>query len=389
MSAGVVQPNRRKPGAAAVVGIVGGGQLARMTHQAAIGLGVDVVVLTPEADDAAVLAGAHHLRGTPTDAAALRALARSCDVVTLDHELVPRHHLEALVDEGYSVRPGPATLALAQDKALARRHLAAAGYPVPAHEVVDAGDLRAVTRFAEVHGWPIVCKWPTGGYDGHGVMMVHSTDELPSDVPATASSWLLEERVPIVAELAVLVARRPSGWYVTYPLIETTQHDGVCRELVMPAVVGPDLEQQAVSLAVSIANGIDAVGILAVELFVADDGRLIVNELATRPHNSGHATLDGTATSQFENHVRAVLDWPLGDTSLLRGAAAMVNVLGGAEPFEPSRVPAALTDPSVHVHLYGKTWRQGRKLGHVTALGETTDDALRSARAGAQALVGP
>jgi 5-(carboxyamino)imidazole ribonucleotide synthase len=390
MSAPLLRPNRARSHASAVVGVVGGGQLARMTHQAAIGLGVDVVVLTPDADDAAVAAGAHHLAGRPDDFDALLALGRACDVVTLDHELVARTHLEALVDAGHVVRPGPATLALAQDKALARRQLAAAGFPVPVHQVIDAGDTEAVASFAAMHGWPIVCKWPTGGYDGRGVVVVHSLDDLPAVVsePAAPTEWLLEECVPIATELAVLVARRPSGWLATYPLIETTQVDGICRELVMPAVVPPALEDEARDLAVSLADGIDAVGILAVELFVTGDGRLLVNELATRPHNSGHATLDGSATSQFENHLRAVLDWPLGDTSLRGGAAAMVNLLGGAQPLDVSLAPAALADPSVHLHLYGKAWRPGRKLGHVTALGDTTDEALRSARAAANALAG-
>ena len=179
----------------------------------------------------------------------------------------------------------------------------------------------------------------------------------------------------------MLVARRPSGWYVTYPLIETTQVDGTCRELVMPAIVAPDLEERATALAVSIADGIDAVGILAVELFVTDDGSLLVNEIATRPHNSGHATLDGAATSQFENHLRAVLDWPLGDTS----PAGRSRRHGQPASVAPGRsisrrVADVLVDPSVHLHLYGKTWRPGRKLGHVTAVADTTEEALQSAR---------
>ena len=369
----------------AVVGIVGGGQLARMTHQAAIGLGVEVVVLTPGADDPAVSAGARHLPGDPDDLGALRALADTCDVVTLDHELVPRQHLQALIDAGHQVRPGPATLALAQDKGLARRHLADAGFPVPAFTEVPAGDVDAVAAYAAEHGWPVVLKWPTGGYDGRGVLVVEAAADLP-DPGAGDGRWLLEEHVALAAELAVLVARRPSGWSVTYPLVETTQVDGTCRELVIPAVVAPELEARALALARSIADGIDAVGILAVELFVADDGRLLVNELATRPHNSGHATIEGSATSQFENHLRAVLDWPLGDTAMRGPAAAMVNLLGPDHALDARQVPAALADPRVHVHLYGKAWRPGRKLGHVTALGDTTDDALDAARAGAAAL---
>ena len=367
----------------AVVGVVGGGQLARMTHQAAIGLGVELVVLTPGGGDPAVHAGARAVLGTPDRLDHLEALAEGCDVITLDHELVPVDHLRALVEAGHRVRPGPGTLELAQDKGTARQVLAEAGFPTPAFAVVSAGDVAAVDAFAADHGWPVVIKDRTGGYDGRGVHVVAdlcALDEVPR-----GDGWVVEEHLELAQELAVLVVRRPDGRHATYPLVETTQRDGTCAELVLPAVVAPELEDEAIALATALADHLDAVGVLAVELFVVADGRLLVNEVAPRPHNSGHATIDAAATSQFENHLRAVLDLPLGDTSV-PVPAAMVNLLGGDAPPALDRLPDALADPRVHVHLYAKAWRPGRKLGHVTALAPTTGEALDAARAAAEIL---
>lgn len=371
--------------ASAVVGMVGGGQLARMTQQAAIGLGVELVVLDPDPDAPAVVAGATHLAGRPDDTDALAELAARCDVVTLDHELVPLAALEALVDAGHAVRPGPAALELAQDKARARQRFSEEGLEVPAFEVVAGGDTAGVERFAQRHGWPVVVKAPTGGYDGRGVHVAHGPADL--DGAPRTERWLLEEHVQMATELAVLVARRPSGPLVVYPPVRTTQIDGICVELVMPADIAAEVADAAVRLATEIAERNDVSGILAVEMFCATDGRLLINEVATRPHNSGHATIDAAATSQFENHLRAVLDWPLGDTSLGGRSAAMVNLLGPADPLDLARVPLALADPSVHLHLYGKAWRPGRKLGHITALAESVPAAVASARAAGELLV--
>ncbi len=363
----------------AVVGMIGGGQLARMTHQAAIGLGVELVVLTPSPDDPAVAAGASHVVGDGSDLASLRRLAERCDVVTLDHELVDRRHLEDLAAAGHLIRPGVGALELAQDKATARRVFAAGGYPVPRFTVVAAGDLGVVDEFAEEVGWPLVLKAPTGGYDGRGVQIVHDRSELPEARPD--ERWLLEARVSIAHELAVVIARRPMDrGLVVYPVVETTQIDGICHELAMPAPIPTELSERAVELATSLAQEIDAVGIIAVELFVTDEGRLLVNEIATRPHNSGHATIDATVTSQFENHLRAVLNWPLGDTHMNTPAAATVNILGGPDPFDPTRIVHAMVHPSVRLHLYGKPWRPGRKLGHLTAVGPDVPHALGTAR---------
>lgn len=379
------------PPATARVGMVGGGQLARMTHQAAVDLGISLEILAQSATDPAVLAGARHVLGPPGSLDALRSLADRCDVVTFDHELVPTEYLEALQAAGYAVRPRAEAFRLAQDKLLARRALDQAGFAVPPHRPVEGGDLDAVKSFADRWGWPIVIKSCRGGYDGRGVHLVHDLDDsrdlLASNPPG---GWLVEAHVPIACELAVLVARSPSGETAAYPVVETHQQDGMCRELVMPARVPDDVADAATRLATSVADGIDATGILAVELFLTPAGDLIVNELALRPHNSGHATIEATVTSQFQNHLRGILDWPLGSTEMVAPAAATVNVLGPPSGDDPARhLAAALSVPGARVHLYAKHARPGRKLGHVTALGADQAEALDTARAAARLLLGP
>ncbi len=374
----------------AVVGMVGGGQLARMTQQVAIGLGIELQVLTPHDWDPAVLAGARFVPGDPADLEALFTLAKGCDVVTFDHEHVPNAHLRALVESGHVVHPEPSTKLLAQDKSIARRVLGDAGFAVPAHMDVAAGDTEATIRFGEANGWPLVVKTPRGGYDGRGVHVVASpTDLLDQAGSLSYDRWLVEAHVDIAVELAVLVARRPGGQSVIYPAVETVQRDGTCRELVMPARVSEAVAARAEELAAAVAERIGATGVLAVELFVTTGGDLVVNELAARPHNSGHATIEAATTSQFENHLRAVLDWPLGAPTLVAPAAATVNLLGPPHPIDLARtVPHALADPAVHLHLYGKAYAPGRKLGHVTVLADDPDTALRGARSAADTVLG-
>jgi 5-(carboxyamino)imidazole ribonucleotide synthase len=371
--------------------MVGGGQLARMAQQAAIGLGIELQVLTAHDGDPAVLAGARFVPGDPSDLDALLGLAKGSDVITFDHEHVPNGHLQALVDAGYTVRPEPSAKLMAQDKSVARQVLGDAGFAVPPYADVAAGDLDAAVRFGDANGWPIMVKAPRGGYDGRGVHLVASADDLVGNQGlASYDRWLLEAHVDIAVELAVLVARRPGGQAVTYPVVETVQRDGICHELVMPARVGGDLAARAAATAAAIAEHIGATGILAVELFVTTGGDLVVNELAARPHNSGHATIEGSVTSQFENHLRAVLVWPLGAPTLVAPAAATVNLLGPTEPVDLARTARrALEDPTVHLHLYGKTYAPGRKLGHVTVLGDDAGAAMDAARAAARAILVP
>ncbi|MFL6240006.1 MAG: 5-(carboxyamino)imidazole ribonucleotide synthase [Actinomycetes bacterium] len=354
-----------------VVGMVGAGQLARMTQAAAIALDVNFRVLADGADDSAALVTPDTTVGDYRSFDDLRRFAADCDVVTFDHEHVPTEHLEALEAGGVAVRPGSRALVHAQDKRVMRERLAEFGIPTPQW----SADPDALPR-------PYVAKAVRGGYDGRGVWFVGPGDELP------ATDILVEERVPIVRELAVQVARRPSGETKTWPVVETVQSDGICVEVLAPA---PDLakvvERAAADIAVRIATELDVIGVLAVELFETPDG-LLVNELAMRPHNSGHWSIDGAVTSQFEQHVRAVLDWPLGDTSTLAPVSVMVNVLGGASTDLFAALPVVLADPTVRVQLYGKATRPGRKLGHVTVVGDDLGDVRARARAAAERLRG-
>ncbi len=370
-------------GTSARVGMVGAGQLARMTQRAAIDLGVALTVLAEDADAPAAAAGAGVEAGAPDDPAALDRLAARVDVVTFDHELVDGAALARMAARGVAVRPGPAALACAQDKLLARETFARLGLPGPAHAV--ASDEAGVAALAAAHGWPLVAKARRGGYDGRGVAVVADEEALAA-VLARGGEWIVERCVPIAVEVAVVLARRPGGETAVYPVVETLQRDGICHELVMPARVPADVAARAVEVATALADGIDAVGICAVELFVTSDGEVLVNEIALRPHNSGHATIEGAVTSQFHNHIRAVLDWPLGDTAMRAPVAATVNVLGADDGDVAARLPAALAVPGAHIHLYGKASRPGRKLGHVTVLGDDAEAALVAARRAARAL---
>ncbi|MFF4806907.1 5-(carboxyamino)imidazole ribonucleotide synthase [Micromonospora chersina] len=369
-----------------VVGMVGGGQLARMTHQAAIALGQSLRVLALAPDDGAALVAADVQYGDHTDLAALRTFAKGCDVVTFDHEHVPNAHIRALAEEGVKLFPPAEALVHAQDKRVMRERLGELGAPNPAWRPVEApADLVA---FGAEIGWPVVLKAARGGYDGRGVWMVEDATgaaELATTLLAGGTPLIVEERVALRRELAVQVARSPFGQVAAYPVVETVQRDGICVEVLAPA---PDLpEERAVAaqqLAIDLATALDVVGLLAVELFETPTG-LVVNELAMRPHNSGHWTIEGARTSQFEQHLRAVLDYPMGDTSLTAPVVVMANVLGG-EPggmsIDERLHHLFAAEPGAKVHLYGKQVRPGRKIGHVTVLGDDLDDVrARAARA--------
>ncbi len=377
--------------AAGVVAMVGAGQLARMTHQAAVDYGVTLRVLAQGARDPAVAAGAEAAYGTPSSLEDLVALAAGADVVTMDHELVPNEHLVALERSGHPVRPGPTAFRLTQDKLVARRVLEAAGIEGLAFPVhADVRRPADVVAFGEAHGWPVVVKARGSAYDGRGVHVVSSPDEAAALVAEDGGdvAWMVEEHVDLAAEVAAVVARSPAGEVVSYPVVATRQEDGMCVELVLPAPVPDAVAERATGIATAIVEAVGATGIVAVELFVSADGTLLLNELAMRPHNSGHVTIEACETSQFHNHLRAVLGWPLGPTDL-RSPAATVNVVGRPGGGDPrGRVADALRTAGAHVHLYGKGWRPGRKLGHVTVLAGTTDDALERARTAAHVLEG-
>jgi 5-(carboxyamino)imidazole ribonucleotide synthase len=354
-----------------------------MTQRAAIDLAIRLEVLATGDHDPAVHAGSPYVVGDPLDADAVAAFGRNVDVVTLDHELVSADGLRRILAGGIPVVPNPDALRFAQDKLFARTQLAARDVPVPTFaEVATVADVEA---FASDHGWPVVLKLSTMGYDGRGVEVVADADA--AAVLERPGTWVAEEYLDLAMELAVLVARRPSGDMAVYPVVETVQEHGMCRELVMPARAPAGIVGDAVELARDVVAEIDAAGIVAVELFVTADQRLLVNELAMRPHNSGHATIEGSVTSQFHNHLRAVLDWPLGSTELIAPAVAMVNLLGsGFDAAAMRNLPRALAVDGAAIHLYAKEERMGRKIGHVTALGSSAEDALAVARRAATIL---
>jgi 5-(carboxyamino)imidazole ribonucleotide synthase len=367
-----------------VVGMVGAGQLARMTCQAAISLGVGFRVLAAAADESAAQVCAGTWTGDYRSAGDLLAFAEGCDVVTFDHEHVPGSHLLALEQAGAVPRPGPGALRFAQDKRAMRERLAVLGVSCP--RWITAASLGQVTGFAEMHGWPVVLKAVTGGYDGKGVWVCGSPAEA-AEVLSHGIDLLAEEHVAFERELAILVARSPSGQGAAYPVVQTVQQDGVCREVLAPAPgLVPALAAEAQRLGLAVAAELGVTGLLAVELFQTEAG-LLVNELAMRPHNSGHWTIEGARTSQFEQHLRAVLDLPLGAPSLAARSVVMVNVLGGADPGIYSRLLHVMAaDPGVKVHLYGKPVRPGRKVGHVTVLGDRMDEVRERARRAASYL---
>ncbi|MBA2892580.1 5-(carboxyamino)imidazole ribonucleotide synthase [Nonomuraea soli] len=361
-----------------VVGIVGAGQLARMTQPPAIALGVELRVLANSHDEGAAKVIVDTRIGDYRALADLQEFAKGCDAITFDHEHVPTDHIRALVAEGVNVHPGADALVHAQDKAVMRERLTAIGAPCPAWSRVTTVD--DVERFAQEHGWPVVLKAVRGGYDGRGVWVVRSAKEARETV-ATGVELMAEAFVPFQRELAVLVARSPHGQGVSYPVVETVQEDGICVEVIAPApAIDPEDAAQAQRIALKIANELGVTGLLAVEMFETEHG-LVVNELAMRPHNSGHWTIEGARTSQFEQHLRAVLDLPLGSPKLTAKWVVMVNLLGGDEPDIFKRYEHVMAhDPGVKVHFYGKDVRPGRKIGHVTALGDDLDTVRAKAR---------
>lgn len=399
--------------------MVGGGQLARMTHQAAIALGQSLRVLATSPDESAALVAADVELGEHTDRAALLRLATGCDVVTFDHEHVPGPLLRELIAAGHTVHPGPDALRFAQDKAAMRQRLQQLGAPVPTFQICAAADVEsAAIGFAGEHGWPVVVKTASGGYDGKGVWVLDGPAALaelagelvglpPADTaPDVPRQLVIEQLVPMQRELAAVLARSPFGQAAAWPVVETVQQQGICVQVVAPA---PELDEDralaATRLALRIAHELGVVGVLAVELFQVPvseqypDG-IVVNELAMRPHNSGHWSMDGAVTGQFEQHLRAVLDYPLGSTAMTAPVTVMGNVLAGpgdgaagnagnapGVPGVDERVHhLSARFPQLKIHLYGKEFRPGRKVGHVNVSGADTAELRRIAELAAAYL---
>jgi len=361
--------------------VVGGGQLARMMAPAATAMGVTLRVLVESPEASAALAAHETVVGLPGDPEAVKALLAEPrpDVITWEHEHIPAEVFALAVKAGVPARPGASALLFARDKIAMRERLDSLGLPMPSWRPVESED--EVEAFLAVHGGVGVLKTSMGGYDGKGVRIVRNPAEADDWLAAAADGGpplLVEEKVAYDREVAIQVARRPSGEMRFWPLVESIQLEGVCSEVIAPAPgLTPALQAEAERIGRLVATELDITGVLAVEMFDVG-GRLLVNELAMRPHNSGHWSIEGSVTSQFEQHLRAVLDWPLGDTVALAPVTVMANVLGGAREDLVTAWPG-MTDPGIKVHLYGKGVSMGRKLGHVTCMGDRVDDVRRRA----------
>ena len=371
------------------VGAIGGGQLARMMGDAAAAAQVEFSVLA-EAAGSSAQAFASTV-GDYNQLSVVERFAETVDVITFDHEHVPLEVLSSLEAASVSVQPPSKALAFAQNKLKMRQRLSALNLPMPVwREIKTADDL---TEFIGSVGGVAILKTPIGGYDGKGVRVVRSVADAKDwldNIDDFGGSLLAEEKVDFVRELAQLSARNTNAEFAAWPLVETRQVDGVCAVVVAPAPnSSSEMLERCEQIARAIAEDLGVTGVLAVEMFEARDGRILINELAMRPHNSGHFSIEGSATSQFEQHLRAVVGLPLGPTNLLAGHAVMVNLLGTGETntFVEHFALAAERHPAVHLHAYGKAARKGRKMGHVTVVDDDLDFALAEANAAAAVLL--
>ncbi len=363
------------------VGIAGAGQLAQMTVLAAWQLGIRVAVLGQPGEPATPMA-AGVIEGDWKDPDALLRIGRQVGVLTLENEFVDAEFLMAVEDAGTPVRPHPARMRVVQDKALQKQRLADEGLPVAPFAVPDsADDLEAIGNDL---GWPLMLKSRHLGYDGYGNALCANLDESRAAYPVLAERGggvLVEQFVYFERELAVIVARRHGGGDAVYPVVETRQHDHVLRELLCPAPIGPAVAEEAKRVARAAADAAGGAGVTGVEMFHTADNRILINELAPRPHNSGHHTIEACVTSQFENHLRGILGLSLGSTALIAPGAALVNLLGDRDGPSAPDISGAASVAGAHIHLYGKAdVRVRRKMGHVTALGASPQDALDTAR---------
>ena len=373
----------------ASVGVIGGGQLARMMTPPAINLGLEIKVLAEAVGSSAALATTQV--GDYTHLDVVREFAATVDVITFDHEHVPLAVLRALEADGVNLQPPSKALAFAQNKLHMRQKLSGLGLPMPAWaEILDAASLE---NFIAANGGAAILKTPIGGYDGKGVRVVRSAADAKDwldNLSDFGGSLLAEEKVDFVRELAQLSARRPSGEFLAWPLVETIQENGVCSVVLAPAP-----KASAVTLATTadiakrVAEALGVTGVLAVEMFEARDGRILINELAMRPHNSGHFSIEGSVTSQFEQHLRAVLDLPLGSTAARAAHSVMVNLLGvdDSNNFVQAYDKALAAHPEAKIHTYGKGARAGRKMGHITVVSNDAAHALAEAKAAAAVLL--
>lgn len=367
------------------VGVIGGGQLARMMIEPALAMGLEIKVFAESENSSAALAATQV--GDYTNISEVREFAKTVDVITFDHEHVPLAVLETLEAEGVSVQPPSKALRFAQNKLQMRARLTELGLPMPAWAEIKTA--KQLDEFIAENGGVAILKTPIGGYDGKGVAVVRSAadaSEWLESIESFGGSLLAEAKVPFLRELAQLVARRPSGEIKHWPLVQTVQRDGVCSEVLVPAPnATPEQLERASKIAETVAEGLGVTGVLAVEMFETADGQFVINELAMRPHNSGHFTIEGSNTSQFEQHLRAVLNLPLGSAESVAPHSVMVNLLGvdDKNDFVSVYTKVLAAHPTAKFHTYGKSARKGRKMGHITVIGENEAELLAEAKAAA------
>jgi len=340
------------------VGVIGAGQLARMMVAPAAALGVELLLFADSADDSGAQIAKHQV-GDYKDLESLKKFASQCDLITFEHELVPLSVIKGLEASGIKVSPSSRSFIYSQDKAEMRAKLS--NFPAPAWKVV--------TSTSEVERYPLIAKAISGGYDGRGVWKVNSQDEL-GELLKSSPKLLIEELITFDSEISVMVARSPHGQATTWAPTQTIQEDGICISTIAPApCISPEIAEKVQQMALDIAGVVGVVGVMAVEMFIKGE-KIYINELAMRPHNSGHWTIDGARTSQFEQHLRAILDLPLGDPGMTADFAVMGNLLGGAKTdmYRPY-LHLMARNPALKFHQYMKEIRLGRKIGHVTAVG--------------------
>jgi len=371
------------------LGIIGGGQLAKMTALSALQLGCDVIVLERKPDSPAARLATHSLVGDWDDPAELLKLAAQVDVVSIENEFLDTDALARLEQAGHKLFPRTATLRLIQDKFIQKQTLAKAGLPVPPFAAV--ADQNGLRQQATKFGWPLVLKTRRNGYDGKGNFTLRSEADIPRAWDALGggrNELYAEAFCPFERELAIIITRSADGRVAEYPVVETVQRDHICHLVTAPANVSAHIAKRAAEIGRHAIEAIDGIGSFGVEMFLTASGEILVNELAPRVHNSGHYTIEACVCSQFENHARAVLGWPLGSTEMIAPAAAMVNLLGTASGSgAPQGLDKALAVTGAHVHVYGKgASGKGRKMGHVTALGKTTTEAATTAERAAREI---
>ncbi|MEY4713747.1 MAG: hypothetical protein RIQ37_77 [Actinomycetota bacterium] len=363
-----------------VVGVIGGGQLARMMHPAAISLGIELRVFSESENSSAKSATTKV--GDYNQLNQIQEFAKELDALTFDHEHVPEKVLSQLEADGVNVRPGSSALIHAQNKLVMRRKLQSLGLPMPQWKAVSKPS--ELEEFITQFGPRVVVKTPIGGYDGKGVRVISQSSEVFdwfSAIESFGGELLVEEKINFTRELAILSARNPSGEFRTWPLVQTTQLNGVCAEVIAPAPGNPDVKL-AKEIARKVSESLGVIGVLAVEMFETADGKLFINELAMRPHNSGHFSIEGSTTSQFEQHLRAVLDLPLGETNLKNNFAVMLNLLGvdQSNTFVERYKSVMAQVPNTKFHSYEKDARPGRKMGHLTITGDDLEEILKEIR---------